>query len=292
MKKVIDLIDSTKLKIKNSKIAKFYNDKLSVPVAFVTSVITWSIFVILLMCAAFLIYYYVSMQRYAKHGAGYEPEISLYTIVSGSMKPAIDVYDVVVVFDVNKPQELAVGDVISYNSSDFIQGQTITVTHRISSISQSKNGEYTYYTKGDNNFSQDAHGISFNQILGRVELKVPQLGRIQFFLASKFGWLVVVVIPALFIIIKYIVQLLHLSELGKKVKKDSIFFPLFHKQLQLPYKEKLKINMDIKDDNVIPISKIDETPINKKSSEKKELKKYDSEIKLDNVFEYFKNLTK
>lgn len=307
MKNLIDKIKKLINKIKKSKVVKFYKSYLEIPFAFLISVVTWSVFVLLLLCAAFLIYYYVSIQIYAKKGAGYEPEIALYTIVSGSMEPAINVYDVVMVFDVDTPEELEVGDVITYNSSNFISGETITVTHRIISISQDKDGNYTFYTKGDNNLSQDTYGVSFNQILGSVELKIPQLGRIQYFLATKFGWLVVVVIPALFIIIKYIVQLIDLQDkLFSLKKKKGKFFPIFKRKLLLPYKKEDVIVEKYNDtlEEQVKITEVeqksvDKTPyINKdivnqtKKEEDEMLKNINQTINLDDVFDSFKDLTK
>ena len=47
-------------------------------------VISWALFIILLMVAAFLIYYYIATRIYAAKGPGYEPKFSIYTIVSPS----------------------------------------------------------------------------------------------------------------------------------------------------------------------------------------------------------------
>lgn len=226
-----------KTKFLNLGISKFYKKWLYKPFKFVATAISWSVFVILIICAVFLIYYYLSMKSYSENGAGYEPKYSLYTIISGSMYPTIEVYDVVFVVLVDNPEDIEVGDIISYNSSSFISGETISVTHRVVEIVVDKDNNYTYYTKGDNNLSKDSEGISFSQITGTVEFKIPQLGRLQFFLASEIGWFLIIILPALFIIIKYIVQLINLPKLFGKIPKDSIFFPIFNKPIMLPFKE-------------------------------------------------------
>lgn len=227
-----------KEKILNIKVIKNFREKHAKAIKFIATAISWSVFVILILCAIFLIYYYISMKNYAAKGAGYEPKISLYTIISGSMSPTINVYDVVVVFDVDDPTDIEVGDVINYNSSEFISGETISVTHRVVEIVVDKNGEYTYYTKGDNNLARDPDGVEFTSIIGVVEMKIPQLGRLQFFLASKIGWLLIIVLPAVFILLKYIMQLVNIPGLLDKLYKDGKFLPILKKQVLLTYNDK------------------------------------------------------
>lgn len=236
MKELSNFYNKLKTKFKKLKIVRLYNKWLYKPIKFVSTAISWSVFTILLLCAIVLMYYYFSMQTYASKGAGYEPTFYLYTIISGSMYPTIEVYDVVFVLDVEDPEDIEVGDIVSYNSSSFVSGETISVTHRVVEITVDKDNNYTYYTKGDNNLAVDSNGITFEQIAGTVEFKIPQLGRLQFFLASKIGWFLIIILPALFIIIKYIIQLFNLPKLFSKIPSDSIFFPLFNKQIMLPYK--------------------------------------------------------
>lgn len=202
-------------KFKASKTAEFYSAYLAKPVHFISKLVSWTTFLILIICAAFLIYYYVSLRTYATKGAGYEPKYELLTIISGSMEPTILVYDVIITARQDGPEDIEVGDVISYNSTSFRQGESISVTHRVIEVIES-NGTYAYVTKGDNNFIQDPNTVSFDQITGEVIFKIPQLGRIQFFLASAAGWLLVIVLPALFILAKYVIQLLNLASMDDK----------------------------------------------------------------------------
>lgn len=201
----------------------------------ISTVISWTIFVILILCAIFLIYYYVATKVYATKGEGYEPEISLYTIISPSMVPNINVYDVVVDKKVNNPQDIKINDIITFNSDQFT-GQTISVTHRVVEILVDANGNYSYSTKGDNNFVKDSYPTPYNKITGKVAFKIPQLGRIQFFLASKAGWLLIVVVPALYIILKDLLKIFKLSGLSKKFKNNKLFMPIRRKRLLLPLK--------------------------------------------------------
>jgi len=111
---------------------------------YLATIITWAIFVILITLAALLIYYYVSVQIYARKGSNYAPPFSIYTIVSPSMTPKINVYDVIINFKVDKPTDINVGDVITFKSTSSITYGMI-ITHRVQDI-QIVNGEYTAYT--------------------------------------------------------------------------------------------------------------------------------------------------
>jgi signal peptidase I len=201
----------------------------------ISTVVSWTVFALLIVCAAFLVFYYVSVQIYAKKGAGYEPMISLYTIISPSMVPNINVYDVVVDKKIDNPSQIKVNDIITFNSDEFT-GQTISVTHRVVEIVVDENGVYKFSTKGDNNFVKDPSTITFDHITGKVIFKIPQLGRVQFFLASKAGWLIAVVIPALYVIIKDIFKIIKISGIKEKHKNSKLFMPIRKKRLMLPLK--------------------------------------------------------
>ena len=75
-----------------------------------------------------------------------------------------------------------------------------------------------YVTRGDNNTSEDPSCVASKNVIGIVKAVIPGLGRIQFFLASKFGWLCLIVIPAVYIIIK---DLFKLFKYSRKNKKDD-----------------------------------------------------------------------
>lgn len=186
-------------------------------IKYLSSVISWSLFVVLLLCALALGYYYVSMQISKTKGKGYEPPFSIYTIVSGSMIPNIKVYDVVINFKVDSPTDIKKGDVITFISTSSISvGKT--VTHRVNDI-QIVNGKYQFITKGDNNLSTDGAPALYENVIGKAVIRLPQLGRIQFFVAKSYGWLLVVVVPALIIIIEDVLKLIKLSQVKKDAQK-------------------------------------------------------------------------
>lgn len=184
----------------------------------ISKFVSWVFFVILLIAAAFLLYYFVATKIYAAKGPGYEPMFSIYTIVSPSMTPNINVYDAIINIKVDDPNKIEVGDVITFISSSVLT-PGITITHRVIGITRDDNGDICYRTKGDFNNVEDQACAKHRNVLGKVLFKIPQLGRIQFFLASKAGWLFCILIPALYIIIKDVFKILKLSNMKASTAK-------------------------------------------------------------------------
>ena len=98
-------------------------------------ILSWVLFVILLLIAIFLLYYYIANKIYVKKGTGYEPMFSIYTIATPSMVPNINVADAVINIKVNDPNDLKVGDVITFRSSSPTS-VGLTITHRIKAITE------------------------------------------------------------------------------------------------------------------------------------------------------------
>ncbi len=180
--------------------------------------IAWAVLIILVILAIFLIYYVVMAKQANKNGVKYKPPMALYTIVSPSMEPNINVYDVVLSLRTDA-KDLKKGDIITfYSTDDDLNG--ITITHRIIKVTKTNTG-YLFTTKGDNNVQTDEGTTTENDVIGKVSLRVPQLGRIQFFLASKGGWIIAILIPALAVISYDIVKLFKMFKLKSKIKKQK-----------------------------------------------------------------------
>lgn len=147
---------------------------------------------------------------------GETPPISLYTIISASMVPNIKVYDVVVVKKTDT-SALEVGDIISFYSNNvYFDGKPIT--HRIVEKYNTQEG-ISYRTKGDANAVVDNDYVYEQNIVGKVIFKIPALGRIQFFLASKGGWFIAILIPALAVISYDIVKIAKLVAVKNKINR-------------------------------------------------------------------------
>ncbi len=212
-------------------------------------VLSWALFLILLVAAAFLIYYYVATKIYAAKGPGYEPKYSIYTIISGSMTPTIKVYDTIINERVDKASDIQVGDVITFVSTSLLTPGT-TITHRVVGITEDSDGNTCFRTKGDFNGAEDQSCAKFQNVIGKVVLKIPQLGRIQFFLASRAGWLLCILLPAIYIIGRDIMRICKLTSIKnttdamndkKKDPKKAKMEELRKKELK---RKLLKENMD------------------------------------------------
>lgn len=164
-------------------------------VRFVIKLVSYSLIVFLMVISSFLIYYVFSSKYYKSKGM--TPPFSLYTIVSSSMEPSIKVHDVVFIkkVDVN---ELSKGDIITFYSSNPFFGNT-PITHRIENVIK-ENNEILFEVKGDANEISDDELVISSNIIGKVYLRLPSLGKLQYFIASKRGLLISILIPAVIIL--------------------------------------------------------------------------------------------
>lgn len=206
-----------------NKKEKFYSFKYAFKS--VLDIIVWTALIILIIIAVFLVYYVMTAKIYEKKGIDYEPKIALYTIISPSMEPNVKVYDVVVDFRVDDVKDIEVGDIITFISTSKVSAN-LTVTHRVVDIIEQNNNIY-YKTKGDNNLKEDDALVDYNSVIGKSYFIVPQLGRIQFLLASKGGWFLVVLVPAIGVIIYDFIKLIKLiSKKNIKTYNGISFKPI------------------------------------------------------------------
>lgn len=211
----------------------------------VSKVLSWILLGFLILIAGLLIYNIVSSKIYEVRGQKYEPEIALYTIISPSMEPNINVYDVVVTKKVKDFSTIKAGDVITFISSSTL-GEGLTVTHRVKEVVKTED-DIKFRTQGDNNSIPDSALASSKNVLGKVMFKVPWVGHIQFFLQSKGGWLFALLIPAMVIVVYDIYKVIRLSNIKQKVS-ESIKDDPQDEQL-IKKKEKLKKNLQDKYQN-------------------------------------------
>ena len=183
---------------------------------YINKICSYSCITILVIIGIFFADYFVESSMAKSKGQSYTPRFSLYTIISPSMVPNINVYDTVFAGKVTDYSSVKVGDVITFISTSTISyGKT--VTHRVTKIVETTDG-YEYYTKGDANMFEDGSTVKSSNIIGRVIFKIPQLGRIQFFLTSTTGWLLCILLPALIIIIFDVIKLNRAIKLEKNSK--------------------------------------------------------------------------
>jgi len=94
----------------------------------------------------------------------------LVAVASGSMSPALEVGDLVIVQGV-PPTSIQVGDIIVF---DPPQGSR--TIHRVTKIETLPNGTIRFKTKGDANPSEELYWISQQNVHGRVLYRIPYIG--------------------------------------------------------------------------------------------------------------------
>ena len=185
------------------------------PLKFIVSVISYAIFVFLLLVGGTLLLYVADIKIRAMKGDYSAPMFNAYVVLSGSMLPVIQINDVVVTKKVPE-EELEIGDIITFISPDDRFGG-ISITHRIiDRLYDEEQGIYTFKTQGDNNNVADGVPVPNANILGKVILKIPKLGYIHEILASKGGLIIFILIPSLGILSYDIVKMFR--KFGKKSK--------------------------------------------------------------------------
>ena len=114
--------------------------------------------------------------------------IKTFSIISGSMRPTINVNDIIIVKQCEE-RDLKKGDIISFKVDDEI------ITHRIVLI-ENIDGKTVYSTKGDDNNVIDTKNVEYNQIEGKYIGKIPRVGKILKFLKNKvvFGVIIILLI--------------------------------------------------------------------------------------------------
>ncbi len=180
----------------------------------IIGVLSYALFIWLLLIGVALLVYVLDIKIRAVKGDNSPPKYGAYVVLTGSMLPEIQVYDVVVTKQ-QDAKDLKEGDVITFASSDTRFAGTI-ITHRIIKKNyNSKTKSYTFQTKGDNNNVADSALVSPNDIFGKVILKIPKLGYLRDFLASDGGWILVVLFPCLAVVAYDIVKI------GKGLKRKK-----------------------------------------------------------------------
>jgi signal peptidase len=170
-----------------------------------------------------------------------------YTVLSGSMSPAIKTGSVALV----KPEtKYTINEVVTFNDTN----SNIPTTHRIVAIKESSNGN-SYTTKGDANNTADLKPLRKSMILGKVLFSVPYAGYAIEFMKTKTGLLVMIIIAA-FIIFNEVTN----------VKKESSRLLAERKIRKLNPEEKIEEKLD---EEIIKVEEKVKKVLKKKKRKKK-----------------------
>jgi signal peptidase len=115
-----------------------------------------------------------------------------FTVMSGSMEPTISTGDVVVDKRIS-PLDARVGDVVTFPDPS---GAKRLISHRVIE-KRVADGTVFFETKGDANNDVQKWTSSADGSIGRVVIDVPKVGYLLFWLGSRSGRLLVIVVPLL-----------------------------------------------------------------------------------------------
>ena len=140
-----------------------------------------------------------------------------YVVSSGSMIPALEVYDVIVVEGNTPFDDIKKGDIIVFYSPKlYEQGKERVIIHRVS-LEMGEDPKIVR-TKGDANPSSIAgtdYPITEKEYLGKVEYVVPQVGYITQIFQPPINYIIIAVIIGVMIVKHFA---------GKEKKKTEFQF--------------------------------------------------------------------
>lgn len=120
-----------------------------------------------------------------------------YVVSSGSMIPALNINDVLIVKDGNSNSfdSLKIGDVIVFHAA----AEDRVIVHRVAEIQTGSHGERIITTKGDANDASIPgvdNPIRVSQYIGKVVYVIPGLGLITKVLSPPVNYIIIAVILA------------------------------------------------------------------------------------------------
>ena len=124
-------------------------------------------------------------------------------------------------------RSLEVGDVLTFR---YVYTQQVTITHRISSITEKETGGFIITLEGDNKFEQteQLHQTidtsvpnSTNYIIGKVIGQAYLLGVLISFLTTKLGLVFLIMVPCLVIILLEVCKIFLVLSAEKKQQQEE-----------------------------------------------------------------------
>ena len=141
----------------------------------------------------------------------------IYTVISGSMVPTLQIGDVIIVKDVKKPEDLKKGDVITfYGKEGDLAGKI--VTHRIVSDGV-EDGKIT--TCGDANHGIADAPIEFQDVIGKYVRKSAIVTLAYSMFKSKSGFAAVVFIPLVILLVVQVMNFVKACKMDDKAPVEK-----------------------------------------------------------------------
>ncbi len=147
--------------------------------------------------------------------AGY----SIMSVLTGSMEPNYNVGDIVIIKKTDA-DELKVKDVITFYSSDP-DYEGMIVTHRIIDIID-ESGHLEFETKGDNNQIADIENVSEKDVIGKVQGRIPYVGKAATFMqTNRTAFFLIVILPMLVIMAFEVKDIITIARSGDEDENEA-----------------------------------------------------------------------
>lgn len=137
----------------------------------------------------------------------------VYAVMSGSMEPYYHVGSVVIVDKHVAPEEIQVGDPITFHLESGA-----VATHRVIAVDEAAR-EFT--TKGDANEDQDVAPVSFDNMIGKAGRSFPLIGYIPLYMRTPKGMFSIGAYVIVFILLQIIPEILKPEESEKEERKTD-----------------------------------------------------------------------
>ena len=153
-------------------------------------IFSWLVTAVLVLVVAGLVFIYFS------------PGYDLRLVRSESMRPAVNMGDLIITGPVNGPinGEVKPGMIVTYQHSKEL------ITHRVQSIDGT-----TLVTKGDAVEDADSWPVTLSDVTGIYLFKIPYVGYVTSFVQTKFGWFLAIIIPAALLVLWLVKDILKAS---------------------------------------------------------------------------------
>ena len=118
------------------------------------------------------------------------PDYNIYLMRSESMKPTINMGDMVVTGPPYGPLsgEIKPGMIVTYEHGEAL------ITHRVLTVSK------TLVTKGDAEEDPDPWSVTLSNVKGTYLFRLPYIGFLSYFIRTRLGWFLLIVAPAMFLV--------------------------------------------------------------------------------------------
>ena len=212
----------------------------------------------------------VCLQRFSNNEVSFF-NYRLFTVASGSMAPQYNVGDVLIAKE-TAAEDIRVGDSLTYlgNTGTFT-GKV--VTHEVTRIEKTDDGQYIFHTKGKANLIEDPP-VYENQVYGVIVWNPKILSFIYKIVGTQYGLFIFVVLPIFYVIgSEMITAMLENEAKRRKEYEERKAAREKKEQEELERKEKEQEKKEEKVEEEKPKAEKKKTTTKKSTTKKTETKK-------------------